>query len=128
MINHISLIVGDIEKGKKFFKTALASLGYKLLAEHPTSAGFGQEDADGKRDFWIHEGEMAKTKSFSCLAFTARSKNEVDNFYKAAIEAGGKDNGAPGYRPQYHAGYYAAYVISPGGYNIEAVFDDPEKK
>ncbi len=66
-------------------------------------------------------------KSFSCIAFNATSTQMVDAFYKAALEAGGKDNGAPGYRTQYHPGYYAAFVLDPDGYNIEAVFDDWEK-
>lgn len=127
MINHISLLVSDLEKSKKFFQATLAPLGYELSAEHPRSTGFGQEDTEGKRDFWIHQGAPGGGKSFSCLAFTARSKDEVDSFYKAALEAGGQDNGAPGYRPKYHEGYYAAYVIDPDGYNIEAVFDDLKK-
>ncbi len=127
MINHVSLVVSDLEKSKKFFQAALAPLGYKLLAEHPKSAGFGQADKEGSRDFWIKEGTVGESKSFSCLAFTAQSKEEVDIFYKEAIKAGARDNGTPGYRPKYHVGYYAAYVIDPNGYNIEAVFDDLKK-
>lgn len=61
------------------------------------------------------------------MAFTALSKESVENFYKAAIEAGGKDNGAPDYRPQYHPGCYAAFVLDPDEYNIEVVYDDLEK-
>lgn len=126
MINHVSIIVKDLNKSRDFFQTVLAPLGYKLLAEHPRSAGFGQEDIDGKRDLWLHQGEVGNKKSFSCLAFTAQNKKQVDSFYKVAIDVGAKDNGPPGYRPKYHTGYYAAYVIDPNGYNIEAVFDDPE--
>ncbi|MCR4277693.1 MAG: VOC family protein [Candidatus Berkelbacteria bacterium] len=127
MLNHITLRVNDLEKSKKFFLAALGPLGYKLFVEKEKSAGFGQADIEGNRDFWIKEGEVGETKSFYCLAFTAPNKEGVENFYRAALEAGGVDNGAPGYRPQYHAGYYAAFVLGPDGYNIEAVFDDWEK-
>ncbi len=126
MINHISLRVSDLQKSKEFYSQALKPLGYKILKETSNSVGFGIEDADGRRDFWIKLGGSGQQPhSFSCLAFTASEKNMVDGFYKAALEAGGKDNGAPGYRTHYHPGYYAAYILDPDGYNIEAVFDDP---
>lgn len=126
MINHVSLQVSDLQKSKTFYSRALKPLGYKLLKETPSSVGFGIEDTDGKRDFWIHPGGSGQQPhSFSCLAFTASEKNMVNNFYKAALEAEGKDNGAPGYRTHYYPGYYAAYVLDPDGYNIEVVFDDP---
>ncbi len=127
MLNHITLRVSDLEKSKKFFLAAFAPLGYKLFVEKPKSAGFGQADIEGNRDFWIKQFELGDTKSFSCLAFTASSKEMVEEFYTAALKAGGKDNGAPGYRPQYHPGYYAAFVLDLDGYNIEAVWDDLEK-
>ncbi|SRR3990167_7561369 len=127
MINHVNLVVRNINESKKFFQAALAPLGYRLLAEHPKSAGFGQEDVEGKRDFWLKQGSVGENRSFSCLAFTAKSKEEVDGFHKIAVRAGAKDNGRPGCRLKYHEGYYAAYVIDPNGYNIEAVWDDLEK-
>ncbi|MDP2631019.1 MAG: VOC family protein [Candidatus Uhrbacteria bacterium] len=127
MLNHITLRVSDLEKSKRFFLATLAPLGYKLFVEKEKSAGFGQSDIEGNRDFWIHEGKVGEIKSFSCLAFTASNKDAVGNFYKAALGAGGIDNGAPGYRPQYHPGYYAAFVLDLDGYNIEVVFDDLEK-
>lgn len=126
MINHITLRVGDLQENKKFFSATLGQLGYKLLREKEKTIGYGVEDVNGKRDFWIGtKGEGPLGRSFCCLAFTAHSKQMVDAFYKAALEVGGKDNGAPGYRKRYSPGYYAAYVLSPDGYNIEAVFDDP---
>lgn len=136
MLNHITLFVNNLEKSKKFFATALAPLGYKLYHNKEKSAGFGQQDIEGNRDFWLHEREDATSfdeakdskKSFSCLAFTATSKEQVQQFYKAAIAAGATDNGEPNYYPEYHPGYYAAYVLDPvDGYNIEAVFDDLDK-
>jgi catechol 2,3-dioxygenase-like lactoylglutathione lyase family enzyme len=126
MLNHITLRVSNLEQSKTFYKAALAPLGYKLLKEKATSAGFGIEDVNGMRDFWIHEGGMAKDgQSFSCLAFTAESKEAVEQFHKAGLTAGGTDNGAPGYRENYHPNYYTAFVRDLDGYNIEAVFDRP---
>lgn len=125
MIHHITLFVSDLQKSKEFYSRVLKPLGYKLFKESSSSVGYGVEDVEGNRDFWIKAGNNAEQPhSFSCLAFTASDKNAVENFYKTALEAGGEDNGAPGYRPQYHPGYYAAYILDPDGYNIEAVFDD----
>ena len=127
MINHITLRVSDLERSKEFFLAALTPLGYKIFIEKSKSIGFGRMAVEGHNDFWIKQGDVAEQKSFGCLAFTAANKEDVQAFYDAALSAGGKDNGAPGYRPQYHAGYYAAFVIDPDGYNIEAVFEDIEK-
>lgn len=127
MINHVTLWVNDIEESKKFYLAALAPLGYKLLKDsEPKWIGFGQKDVEGGRDFWLKEGAVSG-KAISCFAFTADNKQQVDQFYEAAMEAGGRDNGKPGYRPEYYAGYYAAFVLDPNGYNIEAIWDDLEK-
>ncbi len=128
MLNHLTLFVSDLKVSKEFYSRALEPLGYKLLVEKRYSAGFGIEDAEGKRDFWIKLGNKKESPSLSCLGFTATSKAMVDNFYRAAFEAGGKDNGAPEYCKEYYPGYYAAFVLDPDGYNIEAVFDDPSVK
>src|SRR3989338_559175 len=109
MINHVTLNVASLEQSKKFFSAALAPLGYAMLVEKPHSAGFGQADGKDGKDFWITESPITDIKSFSCLAFTAESKEAVDEFYKATLLAGGKDNGAPGYRLRYYPGYYSAY-------------------
>jgi predicted lactoylglutathione lyase len=137
MINHITLKVKDFEKSKRFFTVALKPLGYLLLSESmrheddgsmARQAGFGVKNVEGKRDFWIAERANEKLNpSFTCLAFTASSKKMVNYFYKAALEAGGKSNGAPSYLVEYHPGYYAAYIFDPDGNNIEAVFDDFSK-
>lgn len=127
MLSHITLRVSDVARSKAFFAAALAPLGYEVRSDKPASVGFGQGGKGTPWDFWIKPAQLPATASFSCLAFDARSTTEVDAFYAAALAAGGTDNGAPGYRPHYHAGYYAAFVIDPDGYNIEAVFNDWEK-
>ncbi|MFA6099543.1 MAG: VOC family protein [Patescibacteria group bacterium] len=125
MLNHITVRVSDMQKSKIFYSQILRPLGYKLLAENKKTVGFGIEPTEGRHDFWLIPGEGGQQPhSFSCLAFTAGNKQMVDEFYRAGIEAGGKDNGPPGYRKQYHPGYYAAFVLDPDGHNIEAVFDD----
>lgn len=127
MIHHITLLVNDLKISKRFYTRVCEPLGYRLLREKSHSACFGKSDTDGERDFWIRSGaKMRATHSFSCLAFTAHSKYAVDEFHKAALTAGGADNGAPGYR-KYRSNYYAAYVLDPDGHNIEAVFDDAER-
>jgi len=130
MINHITLRVSNFEKSQEFYSKALKPFGYKMLKKEKdnfeyTSVGYAILDKEGHRDFWIKKVNGYKASpSFSCLAFTATNKEMVNKFYKASIEAGGKDNGKPGYRSKYHPGYYAAYILDPDGYNIEAVFDD----
>lgn len=115
MIEHVSLRASDPEKSRAFYETALASLGYRLKMKFPGSFGFM---ADGHTSFWVTRGKIATPMH---LAFRARSRRAVDAFYAAAIEAGAKDNGAPGLRKENGPNYYAAFVIDRDGHNIEAV-------
>ncbi len=122
MIDHINLLVSDIERSKRFFQEALSPLGYELLMEHRISgAGFGQA---GKPDFWIKQEVLS---SAIHVAFASPDRATVDAFHDAAIAAGGRDNGPPGLRPEYHSTYYGAYVLDPDGNNIEAVCHRPER-
>lgn len=116
MIDHISLYVRDFEASKKFYAAALAPLGYSVIMEFPGVAGLGE---GGKPDFWI--GSAAEVGRPTHIAFRSPDRATVDAFYRAAIAAGGKDNGAPGPRPMYHANYYGAFVLDADGNNIEAV-------
>ena len=123
MIDHTGFNVSDLELSKAFYLKALAPLGYGISLEFEGAAGFGahpgaRDDPGG--DFWITAGEPQAPRVH--LAFQAADEAQVQEFYRAAIEAGGKDNGPPGPRPHYHPGYYAAFVLDPDGYNIEAVF------
>jgi catechol 2,3-dioxygenase-like lactoylglutathione lyase family enzyme len=126
-IDHTSLSVSDFAKAKAFYTAALKPLGVTVLMEFPKSvtgnvdvAGLG---SNGKPYFWL--ADAGKTTPRVHLAFAASNRAEVDAFYKAALAAGGKDNGPPGPRPQYHANYYGAFVIDADGHNIEAVCHTP---
>ena len=123
MIDHTGVSVSDFAKSKAFYTRALASIGYQLILEFPASvtgssdvAGFG---VPPKPDFWIASGSPNIPPVH--VAFRAETRALVDAFYKAAIAAGGRDNGAPGLRPHYHPNYYGAFVLDPDGHNIEAV-------
>jgi len=120
MIAHTTLTVSDYRKSKAFYVKALQPLGYRNNMEFGESGGFN----DGKNtDFWINrQGTIVATH----LAFEAESEAQVKAFHKAALAAGAKDNGAPGYR-DYWPGYYAAFVLDPDGHNIEAVWYDYSK-
>jgi len=121
MLDHLGLPVSDYAKSKSFFESALAPLGYTVLMEFSGSAaGLG---AAGKPDFWIAQGEAG---SRAHVAFASPDRATVDAFHEAAIAAGGRDNGAPGLRPEYHPNYYGAFVFDPDGNNIEAVCHEPE--
>lgn len=121
MIAHTMLAVADAGRAKAFYEKALAPLGYRKNMEFGESVGFN----DGKNtDFWIAK---ERTVTPSHLAFEAKSREEVEAFHQAALEAGGKDNGGPGYRSEYWPGYYAAFVHDPDGHNIEAVWYDYDR-
>jgi catechol 2,3-dioxygenase-like lactoylglutathione lyase family enzyme len=119
MLNHISIGVRDIARTKAFYDAALKPLGYACLDESEGSLGYGGDAVV----LWI--GETAKPvpadpKSNLHFCFDAPTKKAVDAFHKAALGAGGTDNGAPGIRADYSQGYYAAFVIDPDGYRLEA--------
>jgi catechol 2,3-dioxygenase-like lactoylglutathione lyase family enzyme len=119
VVDHIGVGVRDYDESVAFYSRALAPLGLELVAETGTdnrAAGFGYM---GRDDFWIHEGRPVGRAH---IAFEAQSREQVDGFHAAGVEAGGRDNGAPGTRTEYSATYYAAYVLDPNGNNIEAVF------
>lgn len=126
MIDHIGFPVSDYARAKAFYTAALAPLGYTLVMEvqqhgnDAPAAGFGR---DGKPDLWIGgEGGMNKPLH---VAILAADRASVDAFHRAALAAGGRDNGAPGLRPHYHPNYYGAFVHDPDGHNIEAVCHAP---
>ena len=126
MIDHVGVAVTDYDRAKAFYTSALAPLDYTLIMEATAAqtesgfpaAGFG---AESKPDFWIGgEGRLGKPVPMH-VAIAVKTRTMVDAFHRAALAAGGKDNGAPGLRPHYHPNYYAAFVLDPEGNNIEAV-------
>ena len=124
MIDHSGLKVSDPVKSRRFYEAALAPLGYRVVMEVPTQytgglvvLGFG---VPPKPDFWVAQGTPETPRVH--VAFRAGSKAEVDAFHRAALAAGGRDNGPPGPRPHYHDKYYGGFILDPDGHNIEAVF------
>jgi catechol 2,3-dioxygenase-like lactoylglutathione lyase family enzyme len=127
MIDHTGIAVSDFARAKAFYDAAMAPLGAALLYTVPKEYTGGANAGGYGRDrpvFWITDGK--KPSEPVHVAFTARSRAEVDAFHAAALAAGGRDNGAPGLRPHYHPDYYGAFVFDPDGNNIEAVCHAPE--
>jgi catechol 2,3-dioxygenase-like lactoylglutathione lyase family enzyme len=125
IIDHITLVVSNYKTSKAFYLKALAPLGITQVMEFGEACGLGRGP---KPEFWIGTGPKSFQKSEQLrvitpvhLAFVARSREEVIAFHKAALEAGGKDFGAPGLRLEYHPNYYGAFVLDPDGHNIESV-------
>jgi len=121
MFDHVVFGVRDYEASKTFYLKALAPLGLTTLSEG--SLGI-EMSADGKTSLCLRPNE--KNPAHLHLAFVAPNRRLVDAFHRAALAAGGKDNGAPGLRPQYHANYYAAFILDPDGHNVEVVCHEPE--
>lgn len=127
MLDHLSLGVADLEKGRAFYDAVLAPLGYRRLFDDADSSGYGRERVKGGAlPFWIAKHRTVKANLGLHICFAAPSRVAVDAFHAAALAAGGLDNGRPGLRPQYHANYYAAFVFDPDGHKIEAVRHAPE--
>ena len=124
MFDHVKFGVSDYAASKAFFLKALEPLGVAIDTDWPQTRGVELIGPTSKASLCLYQTEEKPARLH--LAFTARSRQQVDAFYRAALEAGGKDNGAPGLRPRYHANYYAAFVIGPDGHNIEVVCQESE--
>lgn len=122
MFDHVVFGVSDYAASKAFFLKALGPIGMKVLSEGPLGV---EMSADGKASLCLFQTDDKPAPLH--LAFVGEHRALVDAFHRAALAAGGKDNGAPGLRPQYHANYYAAFVIGPDGHNVEVVCHDPER-
>jgi catechol 2,3-dioxygenase-like lactoylglutathione lyase family enzyme len=119
MLNHVSIGVRDLAKTKRFYDAALAPLGYKCLSEGASSLGYGDKDVV----LWISPtGRPVPADRASGLhfCFDAPDRKAVAAFHQAGLKAGGEDNGAPGLRKDYGPNYYAAFVVDPDGYRLEA--------
>ena len=122
MVDHLAISVSNLEASGAFYDGALLAIGYSRLMQEPKEfAGcltLGWEDSN-KADLYISEGQVTEPPMH--IAFRVDQREQVDRFFKAAVESGGTDKGMPGLRPSYHKNYYAAYVLDPDGHNIEAV-------
>jgi catechol 2,3-dioxygenase-like lactoylglutathione lyase family enzyme len=123
MIDHTGLSVSNFAKSKAFYEQALSPIGYSLIMAL-SAAETGGTDVAGfgvppKPDFWLASGKPNVPPIH--IAFRAESRAMVDAYYRAAIGAGGRDNGPPGLRAHYHPNYYGAFVLDPDGHNIEVV-------
>ncbi|HEY7548833.1 MAG TPA: VOC family protein [Hyphomicrobiaceae bacterium] len=119
MINHVSIGVRDIARAKRFYDAALAPLSYTCRSQSEGSLGYG----DDAVVLWISEVARpvpANADSGLHFCFDAPTRTSVDAFHAAALMAGGRDNGKPGLRADYGPDYYAAFVVDPDGYRIEA--------
>ena len=123
MFDHVVFGATDYAASKAFFAKALEPLGVAVVSEGPLGIELCRPDSKSSLCIRL---QAEKRPAHLHLAFTADNRGQVEAFHRAALAAGGKDNGAPGLRPQYHANYYAAFVIGPDGHNIEAVCHEPE--
>ena len=123
MFDHVKFGVSNYAASKAFYLKVLEPLGVTSASEGPPGYGIEISAPEGKVSLCLFETK--EKPAHLHVAFVAQTREQVDAFYRAALEAGGKDNGPPGLRPQYHANYYAAFVIDPDGHNIEAVCHAP---
>ncbi len=124
MFDHVKFGVSDYAASKAFFLEALEPLGVAVVSEGPPAYGAELCRPGDTVSLCIYQTDEKPAPLH--LAFKAESRQQVDAFHRAALEAGGNDHGAPGLRPKYHANYYAAFVIGPDGHNIEVVCHEPE--
>jgi catechol 2,3-dioxygenase-like lactoylglutathione lyase family enzyme len=128
VIAHISIGVKDVERSRRFYDTVLQPLGYKFIRPARSRAGYGY--GTDSIFFWVMSAERPVAPDLESglhVCFTAPSAAAVDAFHAAALQAGGRDNGGPGLRPIYSDDYYAAFIIDPDGYRIEAYFGPGER-
>jgi|SRR6266850_915962 len=123
MLDHVVINVKGIDASRKFYEAALAPLGYKVTKAYPGFVGFG--DA-GKSDLWI--AQRGPASGGVHIALVCAKRAVVDAFHRAALTAGGRNNGAPGLRTLYHPDYYGAFILDPDGNNLEAVCHLPPGK
>lgn len=123
MFDHVKFGVSDYVASKEFFLKALEPLGVAVGSEGSPTYGV-ELCSKAKASLCLYETD--EKPAHLHLAFTAENRRQVEAFYRAALGAGGKDNGAPGLRSNYHPNYYAAFVIGPDGHNIEVVCHEPD--
>jgi catechol 2,3-dioxygenase-like lactoylglutathione lyase family enzyme len=123
ILSHVSIGTNDFARAARFYDTVLATIGCKRIIEHPDAVAYGK----AYPEFWVQspcDGNAASVGNGFHIAFIADSKSMVDDFHRAAINAGASDDGAPGPRPEYGVPYYGCFVRDPDGHKIEAAYWD----
>ena len=120
MLHHLSFAVADLARSAAFYDAVLAALGYVRVWTDDTAVGYGLPGGGDKLAIKLRDHVQAPSAGFH-VAFAAPSREAVGRFHEEALRHGGTDNGPPGLRPDYGETYYAAFVIDPDGYRIEAV-------
>jgi catechol 2,3-dioxygenase-like lactoylglutathione lyase family enzyme len=121
MLGHLSFGVRDLARTTTFYDAILTPLGYVRVWTSERGIGFGEGHGDERLTLFVRPDDAAAPGGGFHLAFDAPTQAAVDAFHAAALQAGGSDAGPPGLRPHYGATYYAAFVIDPDGYKLEAV-------
>jgi catechol 2,3-dioxygenase-like lactoylglutathione lyase family enzyme len=121
MLHHLSLAVADLDRAATFYDATLCALGYRRVWSAGDAIGYGVTEGEDKLAIKLVKAGIAVPGSGFHVAFAAPSREAVDRFHSAALHHGGRDNGAPGLRPQYGPDYYAAFVFDPDGHRLEAV-------
>jgi len=123
IMSHVSVGTNKFEEATAFYDAVMETIGAKRIMEHPGAVAYGKQFPE----FWVqtpHDGKTAQTANGVHFSFFAASNTEVDAFYKAALAAGAKDDGAPGPRSDYGAGYYGCFLRDLDGHKIEAMYWD----
>lgn len=124
MIDHVSIAVADIDAAGQFYDAVLATLGYERIVEHDGTIGYSADTRDSAF-FLARDADARPPSSGAHIAFDAPDRSAVDEFHRTAVNAGAEDDGEPGPRA-YSEHYYAAYIVDPHGYRVEAVTHQPE--
>lgn len=131
LLDHVSITVADLARARPFYEAIMAALGAPKVYERDDAVGFGQrnrEDDDAHTYFSLYRSETASADPRRHWCFRARSADEVRAFFEAGLRAGGTADGAPGLRPHYHTGYFAAFLRDPEGNRVEAVFHHGDRE
>ncbi len=125
MLHHVSIAVSNLNRASSFYDAVLAPLGYVQVFSDDEAVGYGYAGGGDKLCLKLSDQVTVPGEGFH-LAFAATEAEHVDKFHAAALVHGGQCNGVPGLRPEYGSGYYAAFVLDPDGYRIEAVINTSE--
>jgi len=127
MLDHVSLGVSDLARSRRFYDAALRPLGLvRTVNFEGRGSDYGNAPGSPGVEFTITVEKTAAPSQGAHVCFRARDREAVREFYRAALENGGRDDGTPGLRPRYHGSYYGAFVLDPDGHRVEAVCHAPD--